>query len=232
MLAKSHLFSEMLNSIGGIVYTRNRYAQIVGRARVHPIDFNSTILERTRAIFSQAVKGYQALTDGQRLAWDQYASQTPWKNALGDTVYLTGQAMYIATRCASVTYDPTIPAADFNTAPAVPGLKAQPTLSFSFCTAPDTGVLVTVANNDSEAMDFVVYASDTKSASKHWYQGPFRRELITALSNVPADGSDTTSCFAAAAGNRIFFMVRGYATAAPHTICQPVYGNALAGQTV
>jgi len=227
MVAKSHIFSEIMNSVCGIVYTRNRYAQIVGRGRSTPVDRNTNRLELVRAEFSAAVDGYQDLTTSERSAWDAYAEQTPWKGALGDTIYLTGQAMYIATRCVTRTWSPNIPVAQYKTAPPVPGLCAQPTITTACCPDPTSGIIVKVQNNDSSVIDALVYPSPPKQPSKIYYNGPYQFGRIQHLAVIDPEEVRASACFEGVLGTRIFFMIRAWISIAPYVIAQPTYATAL-----
>lgn len=81
-------------SVGSLTYSRNRYGAYV-RNRTKPVNPNSTQQNFYRSNFRAAVAAWQDLTYAQRSAWDAWAAATPWLNAAGESVNLTGQAAWI-----------------------------------------------------------------------------------------------------------------------------------------
>ena len=210
MLAKSHIFSEIRNKVGGIVYTKSRYGAIIGRAGVKPVDVNSNALEDIRNQFNNAAIFWKALSIAERDAWEFFAANTPWKNALGDDIKLTGQAMYIGQVCAFMGAFPTGDRTQYDTAPCAGGLFATPTVDIDCCTNPDIGIVVTVTNNDpGNQMNAIVRISSPQSPSKNWYKGPYNYMAAIPLLGIAAEGSDDAEFCDICAG-RYFVEVRGF----------------------
>lgn len=224
MIAKSHIFATMRNSVAGITYTANRYSAIVGRSRTVPVNplTNPGQLMQTR--FNAAVAGWKGLTAGERIAWGLFAKDTPWFNGMGDPVALTGQAMYIAMRSAMFAADPAKDETELDTCPCVPGLLPTPLLTFDCCTNPTVGVVVTVENQDSTlAMDFVVRISPPQNFSRNYYNGPYRHPDQILLQNVAAGATDDAE-FCPLCLGRYFFQVRGFDTANGNNMSSPIVG--------
>lgn len=82
-------------SIGATVYSHNRYGAYV-RARSIPVNPNTDaqVAARNR-VRDLTIHWQNTLTQVQRDAWDLYAQNVPWLNKLGDSILLTGLAMYV-----------------------------------------------------------------------------------------------------------------------------------------
>lgn len=210
MLCMSPIFSELSGSIGGWTMTHSRYGSLIARARVKPVDVNSNHLEFGRTMFCGAVKGWQTLTEDQRQDWITYAQGTPWQNKLGQTVYLTGQAMYISVRCSVLDVMPHVDVTYFNVAPCTPGLFPTPYVTFDCCTGEVIGVKVTVQNQDAElGMHCVVRISPAQNASRYYYKGPFIKDDEIILTSISAGAEDTAE-FCPLCEGRYFFQIRCY----------------------
>jgi hypothetical protein len=93
MLIRSTIAQQMSGSLGGLTASHNS-AGAYFRARSTPVDPNSAAQQAARTAFSLAVANWYALTPAQRVDWGTYADAIPWKNAVGDTIRLSGQAMH------------------------------------------------------------------------------------------------------------------------------------------
>lgn len=228
MIARSHIFATMRNSVAGITYTANRYAAIVGRARTVPVNPSSNPMELMRTRFNAAVAGWKALDEAERIAWINFAKDTPWFNGMGEPCTLTGQSMYIAMRTAAVAANAAKDEHDLDACPCTPGLFPSPLLEFACCTNPTIGVIVSVTNqHDTVAMDAIVRISSPQSFSRTFWNGPYRWEQQVLLEGIAAGSSDDAEfcplclgryffecrAFDAVDGNNMSTMVRGYADA-------------------
>jgi len=208
MLALSHLFTSMRNSVGGITYTANRYASIVGRARIKPVNPSSNAQELMRTQFNAAVAGWKALSDAERIAWTNFAKDTPWFNALGQQVALTGQAMYIAQRTAAFAADPTFDKMDLDACACVPGLFPSPLVTVDCCVNPTVGLIVTVQNlHDTVACDAIVRISSPQNFSRNYWNGPYSYPGQILLTGIAAGATDDAE-FCPLCLGRYFIQVR------------------------
>ncbi len=95
MKFKSALVTQVSGSVGGMTGSRNRSGMYF-RSRAMPTNPNTALQQAVRSNFSQASKDWKIdLGNSEREDWETYAANTPMKNTLGDTIYLTGQQMYI-----------------------------------------------------------------------------------------------------------------------------------------
>ena len=175
-IARSHLFSQIVGSVGGVTYFYNRYATIILRSRVSPVDPNTPAQQTVRTRFSASMAAWQALTQVQRDAWEIYASGTPWVNSLSDDVRLPGMNMYLSVRLAALKINPLIPLGDFDLPPCTPGLFPQETVSLSPCTSGvlNAGFKLGIVNNHPTATVVLgVHMSSAQNLSVNFWDGPY-----------------------------------------------------------
>lgn len=97
MLFTSPVYSQVSGSIAGITYAHGRSGMIT-KARRKPTNPDSERQRTVRtAIRTLAPYWGQVLTTEMRAQWSMYASNVPIKNALGQTIFLTGSNHFI--RC-------------------------------------------------------------------------------------------------------------------------------------
>lgn len=228
MLCRSHVHSDIIGSIGGITYTRSRYGTIIGRARVVPVNVNSNPLELIRTIFGAGVAEWKKLPIAGQQSWIDFAAGTPWTNGLGETVYLTGQAMYIGQSAAGVNMLGEGVRPGYATSPCTPGLFPMPLLTFDCCANPDIGVVVTVQNLDStNTATFLVQISPPQSLGVRFYTGPWNNAGQIVVADVePGSSDDALFCDLCEA--KYFFRVRALDVTLGNNMSSVVFGNFVA----
>lgn len=222
-LWRSHLHSDINGSVGGLTYFKGTYGHYA-RARVKPVDTNTNALEQIRAFFSAAVNLWQALAVDERALWELYSQGTPWKNALGEDIHLTGQNMFIHTYAlimnADVTTDPDI----FKTAPCDPGLYPQPYLSGACCESPEFGIKLTISNtHDADTMIYAVSISGPTQPSKKFYRGPYRSDLYMVTPFITPGVPQTFDYCDLCEPGMYHFRVIGWGQIPPFRLCSPTY---------
>lgn len=90
------IISEIRNKIAATVYTKNRAGASI-RNRVTPINRNSTNQTLRRQQLASLSSGWRSLTQAQRDGWNSASGSFPQTDSLGQTVYLTGEQLYV--RC-------------------------------------------------------------------------------------------------------------------------------------
>jgi len=95
MLFKSALVTQISGSVGGMTGSHNRGGMYF-RSRAIPTNPNTAAQITARANLSTLAGFWGALSDAQREAWNLYAANVPKINALGDSIYLSGQQWFIA----------------------------------------------------------------------------------------------------------------------------------------
>lgn len=82
-------------SVGGTTFSHNRGGAYM-RRRAIPTNPATTYQAQIRALLTTYSQSWQSLTDAQRLAWKNFAVQTPVLNALGNSFTRSGQQAYVA----------------------------------------------------------------------------------------------------------------------------------------
>lgn len=87
----------MSGSIGGITASHNRFGSYL-RGRTIGVNPNSDRQQLVRSIFAALSHDWSnLLTPANRAAWNLYASNVAFKDALGQDIYLTGYNHFIRT---------------------------------------------------------------------------------------------------------------------------------------
>ncbi len=81
-------------SIGGSVFSRNRYGQYI-RFRAIPTVSTTPYALATKAKLQDCSSAWQSLTAAQKLAWRVWAAQNPVQDSLGFAQIITGHVAYV-----------------------------------------------------------------------------------------------------------------------------------------
>lgn len=173
MLFTSPVYSQASGSIAGITYSHNRGGMYT-RARVTPTDPSSSRQQTVRAAMGVLAPYWgKTLTGIQRDAWNLYGDNVPWTNALGETIFLTGQQHFLRSNIphvqlgATPTADaPTIFDLGTFTAPTIHEAKSAPSISIAFT---DTDAW---ANTDGAYL--AIYCGKAVGPGRKFYRGPWR----------------------------------------------------------
>lgn len=173
--------SAMSGKQGGTVASRNRYGQYF-RQFAMPVNPATDAQTAARARLTQASQGWRALSDAQRALWTDYANLTPVLNRVGDSIILSGQAMYVKVNAFRLQ----VPSLTLlNTAPGTPGLAPLPNAgSFDWSLDVSSGMIVgaPVVWTDLGLLDeataiLEVRISPALSAGTKFFNGPYQSAL-------------------------------------------------------
>lgn len=230
-IARSHLFSQLSGSVGGITYLWNRYASIVIRTRVVPVDPNTPAQQTIRTRMSASVAAWQGLTPAQRDAWKDFADMTPWLNALGDDVHLAGSQMYHAIRLAALQIDNTIPVATFDLPQCQPGMFPQPAFSFAPCTSGvmQTGFAIHLFNHHpTSSIKVGIQRSLPQNTSVNFWKGPYETRSYFVLGPIPPLNGIIFDLIGLVAGKRYFLRFRSLDVTCNNIVSSPWHGDYVA----
>lgn len=135
------IHGEMSGSIAGNTWSRNKGGQYV-RQRRSPTNPNTTAQSRVRNYLASASRAWQGLTLVQREAWKAAAQAAPVLNRLGESVTLTGAAMFngLASVCYAIgtapASTPPVTAAPAGLLTLTPTISASTNLSVAFTATP------------------------------------------------------------------------------------------------
>lgn len=208
MKFNSQIVTAASGSIGGCTFSRNRFGQYI-RRRAMPVNPGSAPQNIMTAALASLVSGWKLLSQPTRDNWTNYALNTPYNDALGNTIILTGQQIYIACNASRIQ----IGVAIVSTAPSFFGrailsppvpvslVASSGVLTYSF-TATDTWA--------GAAGGFLtVYMSRPQSPTTLFFKGPYRFAGTTAGGVVPPTSPGTeTSPFTYIIGQRCHVQFR------------------------
>lgn len=221
-IVKSTIFSVMKGKIGGLVFFNGRYGAIIVRELVIPVNPDTSEQKEARLQLTNASKSWSTdLTDLERKGWDDYAKITPYVNSVGDTVYLTGHAMYVAVRTACLGGDPTIAISQFKTACCDGGMFLDPVVDLIECdTPPECGSKLQITNNDPLlSMTGTIQISGPQNPGVKFYHGPYDPTTAQLFGPIAAgSGVEVQYCDVACEGATFFWKMRTFTSASPYKI--------------
>lgn len=206
MLFKPLLGTALSGALGGIVASHNRGGAYF-RANTVPTDPGTPQQIIIRTILTNLALAWQTeLTVAQRQGWETYADNVPVTNRIGETIFLTGQQMYVRN----------------NTAREQAGLARinKPPVIFSLATLTAvtvgaveiTNVLTITFDNTDEWANFLggallVWGSRQQARTINFFKGPYRfAGSILGDPVTPPTSPDPSiiNPFAMDAGNLVF----------------------------
>lgn len=208
MLYKGMMGSEYSGKMGGVVAAHNKGGYYFRQA-VIPTNPGTTRQNAIRNYMTQLTTAWQnTLTAAQRLAWQTYADNITWFNALGDAIQIGGNACYNACNIPRLQ-------ASLTRVDAGPVIFSRPTLTLPVptITAASTSVSVAFTNTDAWANEvggaMLLYGSTAQASTINFWKGPF--QFIGKIAGA-ATPPTTPSVFtmpnpAGPTGSRMFFRV-------------------------
>jgi len=161
-------------ALGNYVLSHNRYGYYL-RNRVVPTNPSSIRQQEIRTALGEMSQRWSTvLTPGQRDAWEVYAANIAVTNRIGQVIYLTGHAMYVACNSARVYAGldvvddgpTTLTRPDADSGFGATGSEATQQISVAFDDTRDW------ASEDGAAM--VVQMSQPTGVGTSYNQGPYR----------------------------------------------------------
>lgn len=209
MLFKSSLLAQASGSVGGSTYSRNRGGMYI-RNRSVPTNPNTGAQAAVRANMAMCSQAWMLITDVQRQSWATYAANVAMKNRLGDTIFLTGQQMFLRTNCVRVQA-------------SLPPIANGPTtynlgeLGDFVAEAPDVS-MQSIELNFDDSMEFanhtgdylVIWVSRPVAPSINYFKGPFNYADVLAGSTLTPMTSPVSTVPPVAPitlGNKLFVKV-------------------------
>lgn len=161
-------------SIAGTTSSHNRAGQYT-RNRRTPVNSPGTGRKAVvRGNFSQASKGYAALTAAQQAEWTSYALNYPVVDALGQSIKLSGHQMYISIASQCLNVGAAVP-----TDPPLSNAVVSPVVTASSFVK-STGVLSMTLAGTAPATDWICIAFSKGRSSGTSFNKTFWQELVVA----------------------------------------------------
>jgi len=198
-----YLGNPQSGSIAGTTASHNRAGQYLRNRRspVQPVGTGRRAAIRTA--FAAAARGYAGLTAAQQAAWTAYALSYPTTDALGQSITLTGQQMYVSINTQLLNCG--------QAASAVPPVSnATFSAGIPTLTAVHAAAITLTPTGLGGAADFQLYAfsspqtSGTSFCRTFWQAGHVAGNSVAA---IVVTAAYTAQFGAVAVGQRIFFKV-------------------------
>lgn len=215
MLYLSDRSTSASGSIGGTTFSHNRFGQYTRSRRV-PVNPNTGFQQSQRDAFASASAAWRGLTSVQREGWEVYAANTPTVNALGQTVHLTGQQQFVASRSMTLRFGKT----PVNDAPLTPGRIALGVPTIVIDASALTVVLAAMEPEDDVTVG--LFVGSPISAGVSFFAGPYQLRGSDSLSGggFTLAAQSGRNSLPYVAGQRIPFRLAGInidgATTAQH----------------
>ncbi len=209
----SQLITVGSGSVGGLTASHNRGGNYF-RARVIPVNPQTGLQSAVRDALTLCVNTWINVLGGPaRNNWNNYASNVPVTDSLGQSIFLSGQQHFIRSNVPRVQALGTGAAAIVNNPPFIFDTGEVDPTAIIAVTAPSVSSLifdVTLDWVDEDDSLMMTYYGRPQNATINFYKGPYRfAGLITGNSITPPTSPDAqTVPFAGSAGQRIFAYSR------------------------
>lgn len=203
----SPVISSGSGSIAGITFSRNKGGMYM-RARAIPTNPNSVPQQNIRGHLATLVGAWtNTLTTPQRGAWDVYAANTPVFDALGASIHLTGQQMFIRSNTARLQVGLPL----VTTAPGTFDLGTYSIPSAGTVSAAADTIQIAFDNTDEWANEddsnMLIYTSRPQNPSVNYFKGPYQfAGMIPGDGTTPPTSPATiTLAFPVVVGQKVFW---------------------------
>lgn len=209
MKFRSQVYTQVSGSIGGITYSHNQ-GGLYTRARSVPTNPQSPYQEVIRsAIRALTNRWGTVLTTGQRLVWDNYASEVKLPDVFGELRNVSGLSHYIRSNSPRIQ-------ADLSIIDAAPEIGALPGLSLPTVSGDvsDQEVSIVFSNGDQWAKEtggvLFCWASRPMPDSINFFRGPYRfaGTILGNTATPPTSPQELTAPFALVAGQTVHCVFR------------------------
>ena len=207
LITPGPLVAEIRGSVGGTTFSRNRHGMYT-RARAIPVNPTTPSQVLARSRFNQLATYWRdTLVQAQRDAWDVYAKNTPWTNAVGQSTLLTGMNHFVRSNTALLQ----IGEAVLVPAPVSFGLPDQEVLwgQATDATLQNVAVVYTF-DTSTDDQHYLFYQGQPVPGSHTFFAGPWRYlGVISGDAGSPPTSPETFPCvYPVGAGQNSFVYCR------------------------
>lgn len=174
MLFSSPIVSQASGSLAGLTFSHTRGSKYI-KARTTPTNPSSQRQAIVRAAMGVLGSHWgQELTEPEREAWRLYAANVPTTNALGETIFLTGQQRFTRINVPRIQIGEAI----LNAAPSIFDLGTFTTPTIDSTTSIGQSFSIAFDNGDDWAIAddgfMIIYAGRPTSVGETYFRGPWR----------------------------------------------------------
>jgi len=232
MKALSHNFSDMRGSVAGITYSKGLYPGIIGRAKVSPVNPNTTLQSVGRSAFSGAAQLWNDMSPADRLIWNEYAASVSYPGTVGPYTISGRLSMMASMQFAYWADDVTGLMGDVDPDPPVIDgrLNVVNIAVVPSSTAGETGIALNFESTGAESIVGVLQVSRAFSDTRNTFKGPFRSDNTVGLV-LAAPASGHLEILGLAEDRIYFSRFRAITEDAPHRISTEFYNRHVANLT-
>lgn len=193
-------------SAGALVASHNRAGQYL-RARTTPTNPGTSQQQAVRNAVKNLSAAYQTtLTANQRTAWQTYANNVTFLNALGDGMNITAINAYSRSNTSRQQASQTT----VNDAPVTMNLGSFTTPTITLGAASFNGTITFNAsdpwvNGTTSTGGMLIYASRQQAPSINFFKGPYR--LAAKVNSTAGTATFTLPFIAGPSTNKTFFKL-------------------------
>lgn len=205
MLIKSAVLTQASGSIGGMTAQSNKGGLSL-RARAVPVNPNTPAQQLVKSIMATLVTRWgNTLSALQRDSWATYAANVPVTNALGTTIHLSGQNMFIRSNVPRLQVGLSVKDA----APVVFNLGALTSPILVTASAAAQNLVFQFTNSDPWAIAtggaLLVYAARQQGPGINFFKGPYQfAGRVNGAGTPPTSPATVSMPFAMGVANRLF----------------------------
>lgn len=207
----SHLFSNILGSVGGITYLNNPFHQIVGRQRTVPVQPNTDAQVMAKTSFGAAVQAWEQATQQQRDDWAAYAQTVTFQGPLGPykpTGRMLAVAQYQITSYLQNQGVVGFMGGSVMDAPVLPGLLVVTNPSIQNPDAGNCGFKIQFKNTNGEPIVGYSERCFKQSDARNFYKGPWVSDTLAA--QLVADTDTETLPYYGLVEDGVYFVKLRY----------------------
>lgn len=196
--------AEARGSVAGTTFSRNTYGAYM-RNKTSPTQPQSPRQQTVRALFTQVSQYWRdTLVGSERMAWEDYAAQTPLSDVFGNKQILKGNAMFCRFNVRWMDMGNAI----LVNAPATPG--EAPAMIVTLAGTAAAGITITAFSPTLLTADYisVLQAAEPVAPSRNFFNGPFKHctsflgDATPPIMTIGPSGSQV--------GQRWFFQIRAF----------------------
>jgi hypothetical protein len=202
------IVSEIRNKIAATVFTKNAAGAAI-RNRVTPINRRSSTQTNRRQRLAALASAWRGLTEAQRAGWNAASSSFPTQDNLGQTIFLTGEQLYIRSNANLLL----IGEAQIVDAPSPVSFPVLALGAISAAAGAGTFTVAFTPTPNSADLSLVIRASAPKSAGRSFSaQSDFKfvQEVAPAgasPANIAAAYVAIFGAITGAAGQKVFIEI-------------------------
>jgi hypothetical protein len=200
------ILGNLSGSIASDCFSHNRYGAYV-RNRTVPTDPSTSPQVVARASFSTFSSLWRGITESARQAWQNYASSTPKTNPFGDTVFLAGNAWFVAYNTLRTRLGLT-PA---GLPPTLIGLAGDPGCVFTADSTAGLELASIVTVPLTTEGGILVQWAGPKTESINFFKGPFPAANSVLVDSATVLPLTIVAGASVNVGDRFFIRIHGIA---------------------